>query len=59
VRTVSEPHTFEGTNPATGEVEDVNLSGIAATSAFGDVSELSDNLVVNGPSTWSCGQFGA
>ena len=51
--------TVEGTNPATGEVEDVNLSGIVATSTFGDVSEMTENLVVNGPSTGTCGQFGA
>jgi hypothetical protein len=51
--------TVEGTNPATGEIEDVNLSGIAATSTFGDVSESTENLVVNGPSSGICGQFGS
>jgi hypothetical protein len=51
--------TVEGTNQATGEVEDANLSGFAGAFAFGDVSDLTENLVVNGPSTGSCGQFGA
>ena len=51
--------TVEGTNPATGEVEDVDLSGIIATSGNGDVSETSENIVINGPSTGICGQFGS
>jgi hypothetical protein len=51
--------TVEGTNPATGEIEDVNLSGMVATSTFGDVSESTENLVVNGPSSGICGQFGS
>jgi hypothetical protein len=50
--------TVEGTNPSTGETEDVNLSGVAATSAFGDASESTENLVINGPSSGICGQFG-
>lgn len=50
--------TVEGTNPATGQVEDIDLSGFAGTSTFGDVSEFSENLVINGPSTGTCGQFG-
>lgn len=50
--------TVEGTNPVTGEVEDVNLSGIAVTSSFGDVSQQTENLVVNGPSSGICGPFG-
>jgi len=51
--------TVEGTNPATGAVEDVNLSGITGTSAFGDVSDSTESIVVNGPSIGTCGPFGA
>lgn len=49
----------EGTNPDTGLTEDVNLGGIVATSAVGDVSESTENLVINGPSSGICGQFGS
>lgn len=52
--------TVEGTNPTTGEIEDVDLAGVAAVGpAFGDVSDTTENLVVNGPVTGSCGQFGS
>jgi hypothetical protein len=51
--------TVEGTNPATGDLEDLDLSGFVSSSSMGDVSEVTENIVVNGPSTGSCGQLGA
>ena len=51
--------TMEVLNPATGEVEQVSLSGFTGVSAFGDVSESTENIVVNGPSIGTCGPFGA
>ena len=52
--------TIEGVNPATGDLEDVNLAGITAVGpALGDVSDTTENLVVNGPTSGSCGQFGS
>jgi len=52
--------TIEGVDPVTGETVDVDLSGFAGSLyPVGDVSDLTENLVVNGPSTGSCGQFGS
>jgi len=51
---------LEGTNPNTGLTEDVDLAGATAVGqTFGDVSDTTENLVVNGPATGSCGQFGS
>lgn len=52
--------TVEGTNPSTGLLEDVDLSHIVGVGpVFGDVNETTENIVVNGPATGSCGQFGS
>jgi hypothetical protein len=52
--------TLEGTNPTTGLTEDVSLAGASAVGpAFGNVSDITENFVVNGPATGSCGQFGS
>ena len=52
--------TVEGTNPSTGLPEDVDLAGIVGVGpVFADVNDTTENLVVNGPATGSCGPFGA
>ncbi len=52
--------TLEGVDPTTGETERVDLGGfVGSVYGVGDASEMFENLVVNGPATGSCGQFGS
>lgn len=50
---------IEGTDPNTGQTQDLDLSGLSGTGDFGDVSDITENLVINGPATGTCGQFGS
>lgn len=46
-------------DPITNQPTTVNLAGFVQTFGFGFVGTISENLVVNGPSTGSCGPFGS
>jgi hypothetical protein len=51
--------TVEGPDPATGTVVAVPLTGsFDTTGGFGDIATTSDDMVINGPTTGTCGPFG-
>lgn len=50
--------TVEGIDPTTGVLVDIPLTGFVQIFGFGDVATFGQNMVVNGPSTGSCGPFG-
>jgi hypothetical protein len=52
--------TIEGPSPTTGTIVDVPLTGsFNTTLGFGDVSTIRNDMVINGPSTGTCGPFGS
>jgi hypothetical protein len=51
--------TLEAPSPVPGTVVDVPLAGsFDSTNGYAEVSTSTDNMVINGPSTGSCGPFG-